>query len=44
VAQAEGIPLVAITETLPPGKTYQEWISAELSALETALAAPPPVQ
>jgi zinc/manganese transport system substrate-binding protein len=44
VAQAEGIPLVAITETLPPGKTYQQWISAELSALETALAAPPAVQ
>ncbi len=37
VARAEGIPLVAITETLPPGKTYQEWISAELTALETAL-------
>ena len=38
VARAENIPLVAITETLPPGKTYQEWIFAELAALESALS------
>jgi zinc/manganese transport system substrate-binding protein len=38
VARAEGIPLVAVTETLPPGKTYQQWILGELAALEIALS------
>jgi zinc/manganese transport system substrate-binding protein len=38
VARSENIPLVAITETLPPGKTYQAWISAELDALQSALS------
>jgi zinc/manganese transport system substrate-binding protein len=40
LAWAENIPVVAISETLPVGKTYQQWIDAELSALETALARP----
>jgi zinc/manganese transport system substrate-binding protein len=40
LARAEQIPVVAVSETLPAGKTYQQWIDAELSALETALALP----
>jgi zinc/manganese transport system substrate-binding protein len=38
-AQQAGIPLVAITETLDPGNaSFQEWQSAQLQALEQALA------
>jgi zinc/manganese transport system substrate-binding protein len=38
-AQQEGIPIVAITETLDPGTaSFQEWQSAQLQALEDALA------
>jgi len=40
LARAEHIALVAITETLPPGLSYQQWIGAELTALEAALSAP----
>ena len=44
VARAENIPLVPITETLPPGKSYQQWIGDELSLLEAALSPVPPTQ
>jgi zinc/manganese transport system substrate-binding protein len=44
LARTENIPLVAITETLPPGKTYQAWIFGELAALDAALASPPATQ
>lgn len=38
-AQQEGIPTVAITETLDPGTaSFQQWQSAQLQALEQALA------
>ncbi len=38
-AQQEGIPIVAITETLDPGTaSFQEWQLAQLQALEQALA------
>lgn len=38
-AQQEGIPIVAITETLDPATdSFQEWQSAQLQALEQALA------
>ncbi len=38
-AQQEGIPIVAITETLVPATaSFQEWQSAQLQALEQALA------
>jgi zinc/manganese transport system substrate-binding protein len=38
-AHAEGIPVVAITETLDPGTaSFQDWQSAQLQALRTALA------
>jgi zinc/manganese transport system substrate-binding protein len=40
IARQAGIPCVPITETLPPGRTYQAWVGGELSALEAALAAP----
>jgi zinc/manganese transport system substrate-binding protein len=38
VAQAAKVPVVGVSETLPPGKTYQEWIAAELDAVDAALA------
>jgi zinc/manganese transport system substrate-binding protein len=37
-AQVNDIPVVPVTETMPPGDTYQAWMMAELNALETALA------
>ncbi len=40
VARAERIPVVAVTETLPAGMTYQQWMQAELTSLETALSPP----
>jgi zinc/manganese transport system substrate-binding protein len=39
IARAAGIPLVGVSETLPPGLSYTGWITAELGALERALAA-----
>jgi zinc/manganese transport system substrate-binding protein len=37
-ATAEDIPVVPVTETMPPSDTYQTWMMAELNALEAALA------
>ena len=37
IARAEHIALVPVSETLPPGKTYQAWILGELAVLEAAL-------
>jgi zinc/manganese transport system substrate-binding protein len=37
-AQANGIPVVPVSETMPPNDTYQTWMMDELNALETALA------
>ncbi|HEY9639073.1 MAG TPA: zinc ABC transporter substrate-binding protein [Coleofasciculaceae cyanobacterium] len=38
-AQTAGIPVVAVTETLPPGETsFQAWQTAQLKALQAALA------
>jgi zinc/manganese transport system substrate-binding protein len=38
-AKARGIPVTAITETLTPaGATFQDWQTAQLTALEAALA------
>jgi zinc/manganese transport system substrate-binding protein len=38
-AKAQGIPVTAITETLTPaGATFQDWQTAQLTALEAALA------
>ncbi len=38
IAASENIPVVAVTETLPPGKTYQAWMDDELDALQAALS------
>jgi zinc/manganese transport system substrate-binding protein len=36
-AQANGIPVVPVSETMPPADTYQTWMMSELNALEAAL-------
>jgi zinc/manganese transport system substrate-binding protein len=36
-AQANDIPVVPVTETMPPNDTYQTWMMDELNALEAAL-------
>jgi len=38
LARRSGVPVVPITETLPPGKTYQQWMASQLDALDRALA------
>ena len=37
IANQAGVPVVAVTETLPPEQSYQEWMLAQLDALERAL-------
>jgi zinc/manganese transport system substrate-binding protein len=37
IARQSAIPVVSVSETLPPGETYQAWLGAELDALEAAL-------
>lgn len=37
LARASHIPVIAVTETEPPGKNYQEWLSSELDAVDQAL-------
>jgi zinc/manganese transport system substrate-binding protein len=37
-ARANGIPVVPVSETMPPSDTYQTWMTAELNVLEAALA------
>ena len=36
-ARAHNIPIVPVTETMPPGKTYQTWMLDQLNALEQDL-------
>jgi zinc/manganese transport system substrate-binding protein len=38
IAQAAKVPVVGVSETEPPGKNYQQWVAAELDAVESALA------
>ena len=38
LARAAGIPVVGVTETCPPGLSYQDWMLRELADTETALA------
>jgi zinc/manganese transport system substrate-binding protein len=38
LARTSHIPVVAVTETEPPGKNYQEWLSSELDAVDQSLA------
>ena len=42
VARKSGVPIVAVSETEPPGETYQAWMSGELDALEAALSGKTP--
>ena len=37
LAKDAGVPVVAVTETLPAGKTYQQWLLGEARALAAAL-------
>jgi zinc/manganese transport system substrate-binding protein len=37
LAKQAGVPIIGVSETLPPGKSYQEWMVSQLSALDTAL-------
>jgi len=40
IARASGVPVVGVTETEPAGKTYQEWMTGQLDALDAALSRP----
>jgi zinc/manganese transport system substrate-binding protein len=40
IALQSKIPIVGVTETEPPGKTYQDWLMGELDAVAQALAKP----
>jgi zinc/manganese transport system substrate-binding protein len=42
LARASNIPVVGVTETCPPGTSYQDWMMSELDDAEKALAGPPP--
>ncbi len=37
IATDAGVPVVGVSETAPPGMTYQKWMSAQLEALGRAL-------
>lgn len=37
IAKAAQLPVVGVTETEPPGLTYQAWVAGELNAIATAL-------
>ena len=37
IARESGVPVVAITETEPRGRSYQQWMLSQLEALERAL-------
>jgi zinc/manganese transport system substrate-binding protein len=36
-AKKQNIPVVPVSETMPPSKTYQTWMMGQLDTLETAL-------
>ena len=40
IARAAKIPVVAVTETLPPGMTFQQWMLGKVNDTEKALAGP----
>jgi zinc/manganese transport system substrate-binding protein len=42
IAQQLKIPVVGVTETEPPGKSYQDWMMGELDAIAQALLSAPP--
>jgi zinc/manganese transport system substrate-binding protein len=41
IARQAHVPVVAVTETEPAGKTYQQWMTDQLGALDAALSKPP---
>jgi zinc/manganese transport system substrate-binding protein len=41
LARASNIPVVGVTETAPPGRSYQDWMIGELDETERALARTP---
>jgi zinc/manganese transport system substrate-binding protein len=41
LAHVSKIPVVGVTETTPPGLSYQEWMLTQLNETEKALASPP---
>src|SRR5260221_2656166 len=40
IARRSKVPVIGVTETEPPGKTYQDWMQGQLDALDDALAKP----
>jgi len=38
IAHSANVPVVGVTETLPPNKHFQDWVLGELEALDQALA------
>jgi zinc/manganese transport system substrate-binding protein len=40
LARAAKVPVVGITETIPPGMSFQDWMMSELNDTEKALAGP----
>ena len=36
-AEQKQLPIVEMTETLPEGQTYLQWMDAQISALQNAL-------
>lgn len=42
IARASSVPVVGVTETAPPGLSYQAWMEGQLDALEAILSRPAP--
>jgi len=42
LAAASGVAVIGVSETEPPGVSYQDWMLAQLTALQTALSAKAP--
>jgi zinc/manganese transport system substrate-binding protein len=42
VARQSKVPVVGVTETEPPGKSYQDWMMGQIDAIAQALASPAP--
>ena len=40
IARAAKVPVVGVTETVPAGMTFQDWMLSELDDTEKALAGP----
>jgi zinc/manganese transport system substrate-binding protein len=40
IARSNKVPVVGVTETIPPGMNFQDWMASELTDTEKALAGP----